>query len=191
MHESQIPEHLAQLTTNPQAFLPIYDHFYPRVFAYVAYRVGRAEDAEDIVAEVFIKVVTHVQHFEYRGVGSFSAWLFRIAYNELQNFYQRNRQPSQELSINDLPDIQSETLPVEVMVQLKEKFAYLRDLIHQLPPRRQEIINLKFFGELRNKEIAEILGLDERTIASHLSRALNDLRTAYTDETIQEVLDHV
>lgn len=191
MHESQIPEHLAQLTHNPQAFLLIYDYFYPRVFAYVAYRVGRVEDAEDIVAEVFIKVVTHIQLFEYRGAGSFSAWLFRIAYNELQNFYQRNRQPSQELSINDLPDIQSETLPVEVMVQLKEKFAYLRKLINQLPPRRQEIINLKFFGELRNKEIAEILGLDERTIASHLSRALNDLRTAYTDETIQEVLDHV
>ena len=191
MNETQIPEHLAQLKRNPQAFRPIYQHFYPRVFAYVAYRVGRAEDAEDIVGEVFIKVVTRIHQFEYRGEGSFAAWLFRIAYNEIQNFYQRNRHQQQNLDLDDLPDIQSENLPVEVMVQLKEKFAELRDLINQLPPRRQEIINLKFFGELRNKEIAEILGLDERTVASHLARALNDLRAAYSNETIQGVINHV
>ena len=154
MNESQIPEHLAQLPHNPQVFLPIYQHFYPRVFAYVAYRVGRAEDAEDIVAEVFVKVVKRIHQFEYRGTGSFSAWLFRIAYNEIQNFYQRNRHRNQNLSINDLPDIQSETLPVEVMVQLKEKFAYLHDLINQLPPRRQEIVNLN--SRYAEKEIGFI-----------------------------------
>lgn len=191
MNESQIPETLAQLQHNPQAFRPIYQHFYPRVFAYVAYRVGRAEDAEDIVAEVFVKIVTRIQQFEYRGTGSFSAWLFRIAYNEVQNFYQRNRYQQQNLAMSDLPDIQSETIPVDMMVQLKEQFAHLRELINQLPPRRQEIINLRFFGELRNKEIADILGLDERTVASHLTRALADLRTTYANESMEGVINHV
>jgi RNA polymerase sigma-70 factor, ECF subfamily len=51
-----------------------------------------------------------------------------------------------------------------------------------LPPRRRDILLLKFFGGLRNQEIARMLNLDERTVASHLSRALDDLRRLYEPE---------
>ena len=171
-----IPELLEKARLEPQAFIPIYQHFYPRVYAYVAYRVGRADDAEDIVSEVFMRVIAKLNQFEYRGEGSFSAWLFRIASNEVNRFYNRNRHGSDNVSLDLVPDIESENLPVEIMVQKKEQFVHLRHLIDRLSPRRQEIVQLKFFGELRNFEIADILGLDERTVAAHLSRALDDLR---------------
>lgn len=171
-----IPELLDKARLDPQAFIPIYHHFYPRVYAYVAYRVGRADDAEDIVSEVFMRVIAKLHRFEHRGQGSFSAWLFRIASNEVNRFYNRNRHGSDNVPLDVIPEIESDNLPVELMVQKKEQFIYLRQLIEQLSPRRQEIVQLKFFGELRNIEIADTLGLDERTVAAHLSRALNDLR---------------
>jgi RNA polymerase sigma factor (sigma-70 family) len=55
-------------------------------------------------------------------------------------------------------------------------------MIAKLSPRRRDIVTLRFFGGLRNQEIAAVLKLDERSVASHLSRALEDLRRQYDIE---------
>ena len=157
----------------PEAFRDLYRHYFPRVYAYVVYRVQRAQDAEDLVADIFMQVVSGLGGFEYRGQGSFTAWLFRIAHNRVKQFY---RDSSQTLSLDELPDIQAHQLTPDQAVQRKEQFARLSQVISTLPARRREIITLKFYGGLRNQEIAQVLELDERTIASHLSRALDDLR---------------
>jgi RNA polymerase sigma-70 factor (ECF subfamily) len=183
--EQQIPALIVMTRQDPQAFQPIFQHYYPRVFAYVAYRVGRAEDAEDIVAEVFMRVVNYLHQFTDRGGGSFSAWVFRIASNEVNRFFASHHR-REGIPLDELPHILSDQLPVDVQVQRKEEFAHLRTLIGQLSTRRQEIVQLKFFGGLRNQEIAEIMGLDERTVASHLSRALDDLRRAYAQHFVEE-----
>ncbi len=179
-HERKLVE---QSRDNPDAFRELYRHYFPRVYAYVAYRVGRVWDAEDLTANIFMKVLEGLERFEWRGDGSFAAWLFRIAYSEVSQFYRQQRH--EHLSLDDLPDIQSSALSPDQAVLRKEQFARLRARIATLSPRRQEIITLRFFGELRNQEIAAVLGLDERTVASHLSRALEDLQRKYNDEEIR------
>ncbi len=62
---------------DPAAFRRLYRHYVQRVFAYVVYRVGTKQDAEDIVSDIFVKVLESISSFEYRGAGSFAAWLFR------------------------------------------------------------------------------------------------------------------
>lgn len=160
--------------SEPEAFRELYHLYVGRVYGYVAYRVQRRQDAEDITAEVFMKVVARLAQFEYRGDGAFAAWVFRIAHNEVAQFFRRQRRGT--VSLDDLPDIQGDHLSPDEAVLLREQFAGLAALIVTLPPRRQEIITLRFYGGLRNQEIAEVLHLDERTVASHLSRALADLR---------------
>ena len=86
--------------------------------------------------------------------------------------------------LDDIPDIKSNTILPDEAVLRKEQFTRLHSMISSLSPRRQEVISLKFFAELRNKEIAEILGLDERSVASHLSRALDDLQKKYHQKDI-------
>jgi RNA polymerase sigma factor (sigma-70 family) len=63
-----------------------------------------------------------------------------------------------------------------------EQAFHIRQMIALLPIKRQEVVILKFFGGLRNKEIAAVLDLDERTVASHLSRALTDLKRLLVTE---------
>lgn len=168
---------------NPEAFRTLYRHYFPRIFAYVAYRVGRRQDTEDITSDIFMRLVENIGQFEYRGEGSFAAWLFRIAYNEIQQFYRRTNKES-FIMLDDIADIKSnQVLPDEALLR-KEQFARIHSMIASLSPRRQEVISLKFFGELRNKEIAEILGLDERSVASHLSRGLDDLQKKYQQKDI-------
>jgi RNA polymerase sigma factor (sigma-70 family) len=169
---------IAQIPENSEAFRKLYQHYFPRVYAYTAYRVGRKQDAEDITAEIFLRVLKSVKNFEHRGEGSFAAWLFRIAYNQCQQFY-RVEQRKSTVPLDELPEIAShEMLPDEAFAR-KEQFSRLQAVLSSLSARRQEIIMLRFFGELRNQEIALVLGLDERTVASHLSRGLEDLQQRY------------
>jgi RNA polymerase sigma-70 factor (ECF subfamily) len=170
---------LQDACSNFEAFQKLYRAYFPRVYAYVAYRVGKAQEAEDITSDIFLKVIEKLSEFEWRGEGSFAAWVFRIAHDRVVNFHRQDRRAGIDLSLDELPDIcANELLPAETILQ-KEKFAHLRRLIANLSPRRREIITLKFFGGLRNKEIAEVLGLDERTIAAHLCRGLEDLHRRY------------
>jgi len=170
---------------DPTAFQELYNYYFPRVYAYVIYRVGRVQDTEDLVADTFLKVIERLDEFQWRGEGSFAAWLFRIAHNLVSDFYRRGRGPEESVPLEELPELASSTLlPADAVLQ-KEKFAYLRRLIGTLSPRRQEIITLKFFGGLRNKEIAVLLELDERTVASHLCRGLEDLHRKYVNEFVQ------
>ena len=55
MTVEQERETIRQARTNARAFAPLYDHYYPRVHAYVCYRVFDPQDAEDVIADIFFK----------------------------------------------------------------------------------------------------------------------------------------
>ena len=167
------------------AFREIYACYFPRVYAYVGYRVGRVQDTEDVVSAVFLKAIERLDSFEWRGAGSFTGWLFRIAHDLVVDYYRQHLNDQAVLPIDNLPNLaQSILLPEDEVLQ-KEKFARLQALISTLSSRRKEIITLRFYGRLRNNEIAQVLGLDERTVASHLCRGLEDLHRLYINEFVQ------
>lgn len=164
-----------------EAFRYLYRAYVSRIYAYVAYRVGHAQDAEDITSEIFLKVVESIVRFENRGEGAFAAWLFRIAYNTLAQYYRDNHEPETVL-LEHIHHIASESLTPDEALLLEERYVQLSHQIRNLSPRRQEIVTLRFFGGLRNNEIASVLALDERTVAAHLCRAIEDLQHAYFRE---------
>jgi RNA polymerase sigma-70 factor (ECF subfamily) len=171
---------------DPEAFRELYRHYLPRVYAYVAYRVGKKQEAEDLVSELFLKVVERISEFQYRGTGTFPAWLFQIARNQVNAFFRQNNRDSNPVPLEDLPDVGES--PGEAVLR-KERFAELREMIGTLSPRRRETILLKYFGGLRNQEIARVLSLDERTVASHISRGLADLQLRMVENSQDEEID--
>ncbi|MBC8099388.1 MAG: sigma-70 family RNA polymerase sigma factor [Armatimonadetes bacterium] len=171
---------IEQAKHNPEAFSALYDVYFPRVYAYIAYRVGRKTDAEDLTADVFMRVVRALKGFEYRTDNAFAAWVFSIAHNAVVQFYRRLPPPA--LSLDDVPHIQGSAHSPESLYADQERFKHLHAMIKTLAPRRQEIVTLRYFAGLKNREIAQVLGLDERTVASHLSRALDDLQRGYERE---------
>ena len=183
-HESE-KELLEYACHDLSAFKELYTLYFPRIYAFINYRVGRVQDAEDLVASVFLKATERLDQFEWRGDGSFAAWLFRIAHDHVVDFYRRDGKVPESVPIDEIPDIRSDSVLPDDAALRKEEFAFLRQLIGTLSARRQEIITLRFFGGLRNKEIAGVLGLDERTVASHLCRGLEDLHRKYLIEDVQ------
>ncbi len=183
-HESE-KELLENALHDLSAFKELYALYFPRIYAYINYRVGRVQDAEDLVASTFLKATERLGQFEWRGDGSFSAWLFRIAHDLVVDSYRRDGKVPKSVSIDELPEIRSDSVLPDDAALRKEEVECLRQLIGTLSPRRQEIITLRFFGGLRNKEVAGILGLDERTVASHLCRGLEDLHRKYLTAYVQ------
>ena len=171
-------------TREPEAFRELYRAYFPRIYAYVSYRVGRVQDAEDLTAETFLRAVEHLSRFRWRGEGSFAAWLFRIAHNLVANFYRADARWPEPIPLELLPDVRAaDDLPADELAR-KEVLAHLRHLIGDLSPRQQEIVTLRFFGGLRNQEIAALLDLDERTVAAHLSRGVRRLQEHYEQAAV-------
>jgi RNA polymerase sigma-70 factor (ECF subfamily) len=151
------------------------------VYAYVCYRVYDPQDVEDIVADVFLKAIRHLRRFKARHNGSFAAWLFRIAHNQVVDYARQRKRagPRLDLAESMVEWADQGPLPEDVLAQ-REAYEQMRALIATLSPRRQEVVTLRFYGGLRNNEIARVLGLNERTVAAHLCRALQDLEQSYT-----------
>jgi RNA polymerase sigma-70 factor (ECF subfamily) len=180
MTPEQERECIRQARVDPRAFASLYDHYFPRVYAYVCYRVYDPQDAEDIIAEVFYRAIRHLKRFKWRNAQSFAAWLFRIAHNQVVDYVrQRNRAGLSIDAEDSLADCTDQAPSPEEALTQQEAFQQMRALIATLSPRRQEVITLRFYGGLRNSEIARVLGLDERTVAAHLCRALRDLEFKY------------
>jgi RNA polymerase sigma-70 factor (ECF subfamily) len=142
--------------------------------------VGTTAEVEDLVADVFLRAAEHLSGFEYRGEASFAAWLFRIAHNHLHNYY-RGRRRGGTLPLEAVPDMPDMGPGLDFALTRREQAAQLRELINGLSPRRREVILLRFFGGLRNREIAKVLGIDERAVSSHLARGITDLRRRYQE----------
>ncbi len=163
----------------------LYEELFPRVYAYVSYRVGNLHQTEDLVSKVFLRATEKYPDFQWRHSHSFNSWIFKIAQNAIVDFYRSQTNDPTSLGIDDLPEIAAEVGNVEKQILAKERFKLLQELICSLNPRAQEVITLRFFGGLSNQEIASILELNERTVSSYLSRGLRDLdekyrlRTAY------------
>lgn len=170
---------------DPQAIRLLYDHYFPRLYAYVSYRVVRIHDTEDLVSEIFLKVIERIESFEWRHKDSFAAWLFRIAHNEIADYYRRQDRQGRPLQIEEISNRGGNQLLPDDLILRNEKFAYVRRLVDTLPTRQQEVITLRFFGELRNQEIAQVLGLRERTVASYLCRGLEKLHDMYDEDFSQ------
>jgi RNA polymerase sigma-70 factor (ECF subfamily) len=129
------------------------------------------------VADTFVRALDKLPQFEYRGPGSFVAWLFRIARNRVLDEHAKRARLTALDERPDVPDRAGDDPARDV--ELADAGKLIRELIRSLPQRRQEVVALRFFGGLRNREIAEVIGVDQRTVASHLCRALEELRTKY------------
>jgi len=166
--------------TKRAEFEQAFDSLFPRIYAYVAFRVGREQDAEDIVSETFARAIEKLGRFERRNEGSLKAWLFTIASNLLKNHYRRNASSKEELSSEESPLIKDTRVEPDQILAKKERFLQLRQIMATLGPRYQEVITLKFFGGLRNQEIAKVLNLKEKTVAAYLVRGLKQLEAKYS-----------
>ena len=161
------------------SFAQLFEVWFDRVYRYTAYRVEAAE-CEDVVSDIFLKVVQHLPKYKSRpGVG-FGAWLFRLAHNTIVDWYRRKK----ELLGSDLDSEDQDFFAavVDAQPQPDENTNSLYDyqrvyrFLAKLKPDQREVLELKFLEGFSNKEIAEITGKTEGNIRILQLRALKEMR---------------
>jgi RNA polymerase sigma-70 factor (ECF subfamily) len=174
---------VARATAEPAAFAAIYDHYFPRVYNYVRYRVGDAETADDVTAQVFERALAHIGSYRPERA-PFAAWLFAIARNAVTD-HRRARKRRQWLSLDTCEAVRdragAEPLPEEVVTR-SETHAELLAAIAHLSDRERDLIALKFAAGLTNRRIAELTGLSANHVGVILYRAVRRLRAELSAE---------
>lgn len=171
---------------DPEAFQALYHHYFRRVYGYVAARVAAPPDAEDVVSEIFLRVVKHLTQLRNQQQLSFAAWLFVIARSAISDHYRRNGHAKTLVPLDAAAPLPAGDSPLDRIVTEKEDAARLRTLIATLPERQREVITLRYYGGLRNQEIAAVLSIGEKTVSAYLSRAVSELQKSYAALTLQD-----
>jgi len=157
---------------DPEAFGALFDHYYAPVYRYVAARVGRPSDAEDLAQLVFVKALEALPRYEVRGV-PFGGWLFRLARNVvIDHIRTRREHVALDLAIERSTD---EAGPGE-LAALRQELDSVARALTRLTPEQREAIELRFFAGLSAREAAEAMGRQEGTIRGLQFRAIAALR---------------
>jgi RNA polymerase sigma-70 factor (ECF subfamily) len=154
-----------------EAVARLYDELVGPIYRYVAVRVRRREDAEDLTQLVFERVVSSLPRYRSRG-RPFEAWVFRIARNAVIDHVRRDR---------DHEPLPEESLAwhgegLEALSVRREEIRELRDAIDQLTPDQQEALALRFAAGLSAEEAAQVMGRRAGTIRGLTFRAIAALR---------------
>jgi RNA polymerase sigma-70 factor (ECF subfamily) len=145
------------------------------------------EDAEEICQETFLSVIRSLDRFA--GQSQFQTWLFRIAANKARDFRER-RQAAKRGGHQSVLSLQSEdpetglTLDPpgsdpgpDLALISAEQSGLVRQALDQMGGPCQEIIELRYFGELSYDEISAALDLNAKTVSSRLSKCLDRLES--------------
>ena len=166
-----------------QAFDYIYEKYMPQIFQYVMYRVYNREVAEDIVSVVFFKAMKNLHLFKWRKI-PFSAWLYRIAYNEICNYAKKEKKQEKIRQTIMKDDLQS---TYETNNYGEEKsFKFVHEYLNKLPVKDRDIIMLRFFEKKSFSEISHITGKNESTLRVNLHRALKKLESIMPQEVLRD-----
>ncbi|MDP6538006.1 MAG: sigma-70 family RNA polymerase sigma factor [Planctomycetota bacterium] len=168
-----------------EAFERLVEEYSPRVYALLTRFVGRRSVREDMVQEVFLRVVR--SRDRYQPTARFSTWLYRIAFNLSVNETQRgagNKTLSLDVpfaadegehgSLGDLQE--SEVEDPSAALERDDVVLAVRAAIAALPEKQRMALILAKYHDYPYVEIADVLGSSEKAIKSLIHRARESLR---------------
>ena len=160
-------------------FRPLYEKYVEKIFRFIFRRVGDESIAHDITSQTFLKAMTHLPKYELRQA-PFSAWLYKIAFNEINQFYRKNK----AVPLFSLDQDLIENWIEEAAYYVKEDtFTELIDFLEQLPTEQVTILHLRFFEGKTFKEIAYILDLTQSKAKMSTYRSLQKLKQYFAQHS--------
>lgn len=163
------------------AFEELYKHFFRIVYNLVYVQVKNFDTADDLTSEIFLKVSSNLNRFD-RKKASFATWITQIARRTCIDFFRsqsRNQETDWDENFN--PPADSKEQPEKIFL-LDENKKILLKTLKKLSEREQRIIELKFFANMSNVEIAETLELSPGNVGVILHRALMTLKKNLGDK---------
>jgi RNA polymerase sigma factor (sigma-70 family) len=159
---------------DPAFIATVWNHYSPFVLSIISTLTHGSPDAKDLTSETLEKLLGYTRTFE--SMEKIRSFLLTVAKNKCKDYFERRKlkDSSEDEFGKSYQDIEPEDM-IEA-----ETAAYLRkniyDSIEDLPPKCKEVFMLWFTNGLKNREIAERLGISEKTVEKQKTKAFKILR---------------
>jgi RNA polymerase sigma-70 factor (ECF subfamily) len=156
------------------AFAELYRRYLCPVYRFIRSQVPDDPTAEDLTAHVFFKALSSAG--SYRGEGSYSSWIFRIAHNSLGT-WRRSAGRAVEV-VEEVPESVDPTPSPPSQVIVGEERHLIWQTVSELPPAQREVVALRYIEDFSIEEVAEITRRSRGAVRILLHRARTRLRKA-------------
>ena len=162
------------------ALTQLYEENFDRIYRYLVLKIGDRTEAEDMTQQVFLQALKSISSYKWKGM-PFSSWLYRIAHNQVVDYLRKkSRRPTVPLD---------ESLPVSggddprQQAERKMEIERVIEATKGLTSAQQEVISLRFAGELSVAEAARVMGRSEGAVKALQHSAIVALRKTMLAET--------
>lgn len=167
-------ERLAEIARkDSEAFAALYDRHVKSIYRYLYSKLGNPTDAEDLTSQVFLAALESLGSYR-KGVG-FRAWLFGIARRKTADFY---RKRGRHVALDESSQTYASSESLLAKVAHGQSLRTLAQVITHLNEAEQELLRLRFGGELSFAEIAGLLRMKESAVKMRLYRLIDYLQKA-------------
>lgn len=171
--EGSTSEPLVFRTRRELEFERLYRESYGSVYGYVRVRMSCDADAEDVVAEAYMKAARSFESFD-PSRAKFVTWVTTIAKNCMISFFRRSKPTA------GLKDAPQEAYAVDGEQNVVDDILYAKKLLACLSDEERMLIACKYRDGMRNVDIAREMGMNASTVSTMLARALSKMR-AYAE----------
>lgn len=156
-----------------EVFNRLFEKLYPKVKYFITGLCHDEEEAENLTQNLFLRL--WAKRDRLKRVDNISSYVFTMAYNESINFI-RHSLTFTTLPIDSGIDEVGDGTDPQRDVEYKELIQKVREKIDRMPTQRRKIFIMSREEGLSNREIAERLGISQRTVEAHISASLKELR---------------
>jgi RNA polymerase sigma-70 factor (ECF subfamily) len=154
-----------------EAFAQLYEEHFDKIYRYVTLRIGNATEAQDMTQQVFLNALQSISSFKWKGI-PFSAWLFRIAHNQVVDYFRSKKRTAVPLD----ESLASNNNNPQLIVEQKLDIEQLLLATKQLTDAQREVISLRFAGELPIAQVAKAMGKSQGAVKALQHSAIVALR---------------
>lgn len=177
--EEQLVVELQTASTREQAFRELMTIYKERLYWHIRKIVISHDDSDDVLQNTFIKVYKNIDKF--KGDSKLYSWMYRIATNEAITHLNKNAKrfsmSSEEMQIKAVNSLTSDVYFEGDEIQLK-----LQKAIATLPQKQQLVFNMRYFDDLKYKDMAEILETSEGALKASYHLAAKKIETFLTSD---------
>ncbi|MFH0927888.1 MAG: sigma-70 family RNA polymerase sigma factor [bacterium] len=167
---------IEQKTSDPmKSFETLYKKYVDQIYGYVWKRIQSAEEAEDITSRVFLAAYQKWPEFKFKEC-PFSSFLYKIATRELITVYRKTSKVRQV----ELLEEHAKEDKIEAETEVRLSMEKVQMMLGKIPESYRQVVELKYFAELSNIEIAEVLNCSPNQVAVTLFRALKKIKALAT-----------
>lgn len=157
----------------------LFERYHRALFGYMFHMTGQRELSEDLVQNVFYRILKYRHTF--RGEGEFKTWMYHMARNVINDNGRTIKRSVRQQELTEHAENVGGGFSAEDPIQKKQELATLRAAMEKLSPENREILVMSKFQELRYNEIAQIMEITEGAVKVRVHRAIGQLKNMYLE----------